>query len=807
MPYTVSQIAEIINGKLIGNRDAIVENHFFDSRNIYQENNAVFWAFKGKIDGSQFILEAYEKGIRVFISEINIEIPEDASLIIVNDTRKALQELSRYHLINNDLLSIGITGSNGKTMVKEWLFQCLFNEKEIIRSPKSYNSQIGLPFSLLQIEPFHEIGIFEVGISEPQEMQNLQRIFTPDIGILTNVKESHLENFPSYEALVKEKLSLFKNTSQLIYNIELEPFIDKEKLSSYASFGNKNANISISQIERNALDNFAIHLKIENEELVVNLPFNDSASLENVQCVVASLHLMGYSTAFIKDKVEQLQSIEMRLEIKNAQNNTLLIRDEFSLDFPSLEIGLNVLNQQNKEKKFLVLSDFEYKNPKEANLARVTNLLNSFPLNTVYFIGTQFQPFDKQLKAKSIFFENTKEALYYFENHPIEDSAILIKGARNFGLERISEALEEKSHETIMEISLHNMILNYNYFKTLLRPSTEIMAMVKANAYGLGLIEVAKTLEFYRVNYLGVAYADEGEELRKSGIQTPIMVMNPDESAFHKIIENRLEPEIYSIRVLNKFIAELQRKSISSPYPIHIKIDTGMHRLGFQANEIDAVASILKKNSQVKVISVFSHLSAADSPSEKEFTLEQIRKFEKLYNILSQRISYFPKKHILNTSGVLNYADYQFDMVRLGIGLYDGSFNRNLQTVVQLKSVISQIKTVEKGESISYGRKFIAKDPVKIAILPIGYADGLSRKLFDNKYKVLINNELCEIIAVVCMDMIMVDVTHITCNEGDEVIIFGNRPNLKEIAKASETITYNCLTSISDRIKRLYYRK
>ncbi len=807
MKYSVDELAKILDGKLVGNPSGVASRSIFDSRNIVQAEGAVFWAFNGNISGSEFVADAYNKGVRMFVTDVNVSLADDASNIVVEDSIKALQKLSAYHLAQLDLTTIGITGSNGKTIVKEWLFQALFEEDQVIRSPKSYNSQIGLPLSILQAHTNHNLAIFEVGISKPNEMQKLQAIFSPKIGILTNIRESHLENFDSYEALVKEKLLLFKDTSKLVYPYELSDYIAQDNFQKSVSFG-KGGEVEITAIRPQSDNRYALDIQLKENHIRVEVPFNDAASLENISCVVASLHLLGYPAEFIQTKLAHLHSLEMRLEIKNGYRDSILIKDEFSLDYPSLEIALGVLKQQMKEKKWVILSDFDQKEVSKNQMKRVLKLLNSMDLEKIICIGQQFIPYQQALLAPTEIFPDARTFLKEIDSTDYKNRVILIKGARKFGLEEISERMEAKSHETVLSVSLHKLIENLNLYRKKLQKDTRIMAMVKANAYGLGLVPISKNLQHFGVDYFGVAYADEGEQLRKSGIYKPIMVMNPEVSGFHKIIENQLEPEIYSFRVLHTFIQELKRKSINTAYPIHIKIDTGMHRLGFSESEIDELGQFLKHNDFLKVESVFSHLSSAGNLDNKEFTLGQLQIFNTSYDALS---AYLPNpkpiKHILNTDGVIHYVDYQYDMVRLGIGLYTEKNLTGCQDIASLQSIVSQIKNIKKGESISYNREFIATNDMQIAIVPIGYADGVSRKLYENGYHVSINNKLCPIVGVVCMDMIMVDVSGLALKEGDSVVIFGDKPKLANFATASETITYECLTSISQRIRRVYYKE
>ena len=818
--YNLNQISSIINGTLIGNNHEIVNQIFFDSRMIINPIHGIFFAFHGnQKDGHLYLQDAYQKGIRNFVVEKKVENLPDANFIEVQNPLNALQIWAKYHRKQFTFPVIGITGSNGKTIVKEWLNQLLWKKFSIVRSPKSYNSQFGAALSVLQMEEKNNLGIFEAGISLPNEMQNLEKIIQPTIGVLTKIENAHLENFENQEELILEKLKLFSHVDKLVFNIEnekvLQAILENEylaKIDKYTYGYSDFATVQIKQILSNQ-NNTQISILHNQEEFTYSIPFIDDASVKNSLICLTTLISLNTDYKQLKNEFSQLLPIEMRLEIKEAINNSILINDTFNSDLNSLKIGLNVLNQQPRDKKSLVLTDILQSNLTDEELYQQTSdLVNSYHFNEIVLIGEKISQFKHLFQSYVRSFNSTEEFLQQFKHQNVDHEAILLKGSRPFKLEKISNELETRSNDSVLEINLQHLIENINVYRSLLKPTTKLMCMVKANSYGTGSVEVANTLQNNGVDFLGVAIADEGKELREAGITIPIIVMNPEQSSYSTVIDYQLDPEIYSLRVLKLFIQKLQEKQISSPYPIHLKMESGMNRLGFHEDDFEELISILKNNSQVYVCSIFTHLATADMPEELDYVNYQLNRFDNSYDTIIKALDIKPIKHALNSPGIEAYGEHQYDMVRLGIGMYGYSehtdfMQKYLKPVVRFKTVISQISELKKGETVSYGRRFTAERATKIATLPVGYADGIRRALGYGKGKVGINGKLATITGTICMDMMMVDVTDISCKEGDEVTIFGNSPTLVDVTKWLETIPYEVLTSVSQRIKRVYYKE
>ena len=814
MNYTTKEIAEITQSQIIGDKNLQIHHIAFDSRNIYSTLKTAFIAINThKNSGEKYIAQAIEKGIKIIISENFYPEYDGITWIIVENSVKFLQDLAHYHIENQPIKTIGITGSNGKTIVKEWLYQCLWNEFPTVKSPKSFNSQIGLPISLLQTSEKHQVGIFEVGISKPQEMKTLEEIFSPKIGILTHIGTAHSSNFENELQLIKEKLILFKNSEIIIYNGDNEQ-VCKEIKTQYSdkkliSFGLKTHNdvkIICDYKDRNQ----EILVQYFSEKLSFPANQRDEATLTNALAVICILKEFGFTNEKIVEKINNLKAVEMRLESVNGVRNNLIINDSFNLDLDSLIIAYQFINQYNRDEKTLVLSDiFDVKNDDVSLYHKVAEITNQQNFKQIFLVGNQISRFQEKFNAKTYTFSTTKELLESQQLNSIENQLILLKGARIFEFEKIKSHLELQKHDTVLEINLNAILHNINVHKSLLKPETKMCAMVKAYSYGLGGYEIAEFLQHHHIDYLGVAYADEGVDLRKNGITTPILVMNPEQGSYDVIIDYNLEPEIYSLRVLELFANQLQLKGIQQKYPIHIKVETGMHRLGFKEHEIDELVENLKKYN-VKVASIFSHLSSADVPEEDDYTMEQIHTFQRVSSKISEALGYQPIRHILNTAGITYYSDYQFEMVRIGIGMVGISANpkvkNQLQSAVTFKTVISQISEVKQGESIGYNRKYKAEKDTRIATIPVGYADGIPRLIGNKKGFVGIHNQKVSIVGNICMDMLMVDLQNIKAKEGDEVIIFNGNPTLEEFSGYCQTIPYEVLTSISRRVKRIYIK-
>ncbi|MCU7617540.1 bifunctional UDP-N-acetylmuramoyl-tripeptide:D-alanyl-D-alanine ligase/alanine racemase [Chryseobacterium sp. PBS4-4] len=813
MNYTINQIAEITNSNIVGDKELIIKNIAFDSRIIYATKNTAFIAINTKKNsGEKFIESAVDRGIKVIISKHQYPQFENVTWIIVKNSVDFLQKLAKYHFEHSHLKSIGITGSNGKTILKEWLYQCLWNESPTVKSPKSFNSQIGLPLSLLQINQNHQLGIFEVGISMPNEMQVLENIFHPQIGLLTHIGTAHAANFESEENLIDEKIKLFKYSEVVIYNADNE-LVDNKIKEIYSSkklitYGFQEKNDVF--IKTNIKDENIV-VKYFGEEICFPVHQRDEATLTNALALITVLKELNISNEKIIEKINALKAVEMRLEAIEGIKNNIIINDSFNLDLDSLKTALQFLNEYKKSRKSLVLTDIIGVNANSEELyEEVSELVNEQKFDSVFLIGEEISQFRTLFKSNTFTFINTQELIDSKHLTEIENQIILLKGARKFEIEKLKDLLELRKHDTVLEINLNAILHNINYHKSLLKPTTKMMAMVKANAYGLGSYEISEFLQHHHIDYLGVAFADEGVELRKTGITTPIVVMNPEQHSYDAIIQYNLEPEIYSFRVLELFYETVQKSGYDKEYPIHLKLETGMHRLGFKEHELDQlIQSLQHKN--LKVQSIFSHLSSSDVPEEREFTLKQLKTFDKNSNYLIENIGYKPLRHILNSSGITNYTEYQYDMVRIGIGMLGESPNpeiqKQLQSSVSFKTVISQISMVENGESVGYSRKFKTNHLTKIATIPVGYADGIPRLIGNQIGNVGINKTLAPIIGNICMDMMMINVDEVhNVKEGDKVTIFNAKPSLKEFAGYCKTITYEVLTSISPRVKRIYVK-
>lgn len=820
--YNIQKISEILQADtIISNPNEEIEHILTDSRKVIHTEKSLFFALVGqRHNGHKFIKELYEKGVRNFVlSDTSVFVPENCNVLFVNNTLDALQELATFHRKQFNLPVIAITGSNGKTVVKEWLYQLLKEDKNIVRSPKSYNSQIGVPLSVWQISNEHELGIFEAGISMPGEMEKLQNIILPNIAIFTNIGEAHAKNFTSIEQKISEKIKLFASPETIIYCKDYI-LIDSALKSAYP---NKNtivwskkskADLQIAKIEKRANESF-IQGIYNNHFTEITIPFIDDASIENaINCWVCLLHL-GLSEEIISKRMKNLNPIEMRLELKEGINNCSIVNDSYSSDTVSLNIALDFICQQKQhEKRTVILSDILQSGKNEEALYKeVALMLEQRNITRLIGIGEAISRQKNLFKQECWFYKNTEDFLRHFNFALFLNEVILLKGARSFGFEQIVKHLQQKAHETVMEINLNAIINNYNYYKSKLKPDTKLMVMVKAFSYGSGSFEIANILQFHHADYLAVAYADEGIELRKGGITLPIMVMNPELHSYDSMIKYQLEPEIFSFRVLHLFAEALQRNShlILSPFPIHIKLDTGMHRLGFVEEDLNELIIRLKNNKQLKIQSVFSHLAGSDESSLDDFTRHQISTFQKMSTEIQAHFNYPILRHILNSAGISRFPEAQFEMVRLGIGLhgiganeYDQSF---LQNVSRLKTTISQIKQVKQGDTVGYGRKGLADKNITIATVPIGYADGYNRKLSNGNGYMMVNGEKAPIIGNVCMDMCMLNVSGINCKEGDEVIVFGEELPVTIIAEQLNTIPYEILTSVSRRVKRIYFQE
>ncbi|MDO9186162.1 MAG: bifunctional UDP-N-acetylmuramoyl-tripeptide:D-alanyl-D-alanine ligase/alanine racemase [Bacteroidia bacterium] len=827
MNHTISTIATVINASTSGNgnTNTAIKNLLIDSRKLSNAETSLFFAIKGeRHDGHAYLIDLYEKGVRHFVVSSlpqNNAVFNNSVFLLVKDTLLALQYLCAFHRKQFKIPVIGITGSNGKTIVKEWLYQLMREDKNIVRSPKSFNSQVGVPLSVWQITGENKLGIFEAGISKTQEMSLLEAIIQPTIGLITNIGQAHDENFENQKQKVDEKLKLFVNSEVLIYCkdyllVHNEITINKafKDLQVFSWSRKLRSDLLVGRITKGIADT-KIQGIYKNDFIQINIPFTDEASIENAIHCWAMLLYLGYENPVIAERMRFLSPIAMRLELKEGINNCSIINDSYNSDLGSLAIALDFLNQQKQHpKKTLILSDILQSGRNEETLYKeVAELIHKKGVSRLIGIGDGISNQTKQFDVEKTFYRSTDEFLKEFNNSFFRDETILLKGARAFGFEAISKIIQQKAHETVLEINLNAIVHNLNYFRAKIKSDTKIMAMVKAFSYGSGSFEIANILQFHRVDFLAVAYADEGIELRKAGITMPIMVMNPEEQSYDSMLQYNLEPEIYSFRVLSLFEETLKRSEHDSdhPIPIHIKLDTGMHRLGFDPDEVNELIVRIKNNKHLTVKSVFSHLAATDESEHDDFTWQQIKRFNEMSEKIKSHFTYPIMKHILNSAGITRFPDAQFDMVRLGIGLYGigagTSEQSQLQNVSTLKTSISQIKNIPANETIGYSRKGIATRDIQIATVPIGYADGLSRKLSGGKGKMIVNGKYAPIIGNVCMDMCMIDITDINASENDEVIVFGEAYPITEVAKDVGTIPYEILTNVSRRVKRVYYQE
>ncbi len=778
-----------------------------DSRSLRNTENTLFFTLKGNNHNAHdFLNDLYAKGVRYFVVSQDISLPADAIVFKVDDTLRALQRFVAFYRKKYTFPIVGITGSNGKTIVKEWLNQLLLPFYNIIKSPKSYNSQVGVPLSVIAINDEHNLGIFEAGISKPNEMDYLEEIIQPTIGILTNIGPAHNEGFSTKEEKLQEKIKLFKNVDVLISEkTDLIAASKSEKAQWFNWSFNEAANVQFKKIDT------VLKVNFEKTEFSVDLPFTDLASVENIATCITALLFLKIDTNYIIEAIPQLQTVQMRLQVKKGMNDCLLIDDSYSSDYQSLKIALDFLEQQKThQQKTVILSDiFQSGFTPEVLYQKVAQLLNQNHVTRVIGIGNKIGTHLTNVPQFQSY-PDTETFLNDFNLRSFRSETILIKGSRSFQFEKIVAELEEKTHETVLEINLDAISHNLNFYKSKLKSTTKVMVMVKAFGYGNGSYEIAKLLAHHQVSYLGVAFADEGVELRKAGIKIPIVVMNPENSAFSTMIAYNLEPEIYNIEELNTFLQIAENQNLYN-YPIHLKLNTGMNRLGFVEKDFDGLINLLKQTNLVEVASIFSHLATSDMPEERDFTLQQIQTFQKWSAYIKKQLNINPVLHILNTSGIYNFGEYQMDMVRVGIGLYgvgnDTNEDAQLQNVATLKTVVLQINDVEKDTTVGYARRFKAEKKSRIATIAIGYADGIRRSYSNGKGYVLVNNQKAFIAGTICMDMLMIDVTDMDVKIGDEVIVFGNDLRITQIAKIWETIPYEVMRSISQRVKRIFYKE
>lgn len=812
--YTIQQIAKILQVDSPDFSDQTqISNLVIDSRNVIDAASSLFFAIKAQRNGHEFITDAYESGIRNFVISESVAVNKypGANFLLVSDVLSALQQLAAYHRNSFEKEVIAITGSNGKTVVKEWLYQLLAADFNVVRSPKSFNSQIGVPLSLWEIEEEHTLGIFEAGISRNEEMHFLEEMIKPTIGILTNIGEAHAEGFSSSAEKLTEKLKLFKDTRLFIYSPEYTGGISVKNLPGKQQFSwstKQKADLQILFVEPIDGKNY-IRAKYKNEEIECLIPFRDRASVENGIICWATLLALGYSPEEADIRLEKLAAVSMRLTLKNGINQCSIIDDSYSADISSLAIALDFLKLQNQhEKRTLILSDLYETGKNDQDLyTEIASLIRQKKVNRLIGIGPHLSGFAELFELEAVFYQSTEDFIHDLPAIHFSSETILVKGARRFGFERISKLLTQKIHDTVMEIDLNALASNLRFYKNKLKAGVKVMAMVKAFSYGSGSFEIANLLQYHKVDYLAVAFADEGIALRKAGITLPIMVMSPEPYAFEAILKYKLEPEIYSLDILKEFLTFLP-PSVNN-YPVHIKIDTGMHRLGFEELDLSDLLPLLSTSTQLKVISAFSHLAASEDEVHDDFTRYQIDRFISLSGQLREVLGYDFIRHISNTSAITRHPSAQFDMVRIGIGLYgfDSGIkaSRGLHTVAVLKTTITQIKHIGPLETVGYGRRGLLPEGGTIATVKIGYADGYRRAFGNGVGKMIVNGKEALTVGSIAMDMCMLDITGIEARAGDEVIVFDHQLSIADLAEQINTIPYEILTNISQRVKRVYF--
>ncbi len=825
MIYTIEKITTLIGARRIGHTDAKIGWLLTDSRSLCFPEETLFFALRSqRNDGHRYIDDLYRRGVRNFVVENNSQFSVlnsqfvDANFLVVPSPLEALQRLAERHRDEFDIPVVGITGSNGKTMVKEWLYQILSPQMVVTRSPRSYNSQIGVPLSVWLLNEQTEAGVFEAGISEPGEMQSLHDIIQPTIGVLTSLGSAHQKNFRSMEEKCMEKLQLFHGAKVIAYDSDNDVISRCIRRSGYKgekigwSCENPSAPFYISNISSSSSTS-SISYTYKGTCATYHLPFIDEASIKcSFACAAAALYL-GVSPEDLDARMAQLEPVAMRLEVKEGQHGCTLINDSYNSDINSLDIALDFMNRRPEYQgrhRTLILSDIQQMGMDKTELYReVSDLCQKRGVDRLIGIGTAIQRHAEVISiADKAFFPGVDQFVGSDLFHHLHDEVILLKGARVFGFDHLTELLEQKVHETILEVNLNAVVDNLNFYRSFLKPETKLVCMVKADAYGAGAVEVAKTLQDHRVDYLAVAVADEGVTLRRHGITQNIMIMNPEMTAFKTMFDYDLEPEVYSFRLMDALIRAAEKEGITG-WPVHIKLDTGMHRLGFDPEkDIDEVIVRLKHQNAIIPRSVFSHFVGSDSDDFDNFSTMQFEKFDVASKKLQAAFSHKILRHMDNSAAIEHFPERQMDMCRLGLGLYgvDPRDNRMLHTVSTLKTTILQLRHVPKEETVGYSRKGVLTRDSVIAAIPIGYADGLNRHLGRGKCYCLVNGQKAPYVGNICMDVAMIDVTDIDCKEGDSVEIFGEHLPVTVLSDVLDTIPYEVMTSVSNRVKKVYYQ-
>jgi alanine racemase len=824
MTYTIEKVTTLIGARRYGEQDADIGFLLTDSRSLCFPEETLFFALKSnRNDGHNYIPELYRRGVRNFVvtevpADYEALYPQSNFLRVVN-TLEALQRLAERHRDEFDIPIVGITGSNGKTMVKEWLSQLLSPDAKVTRSPRSYNSQIGVPLSVWLMNEQTQLGIFEAGISKPGEMLALRDIIQPTIAVLTNIGAAHQENFASMEAKCREKAILFHDAKTIVYNADDETVarvlasIDYKGERLCWSQRDRKAPMFVKAIEKKETATTLTYIYKGGEENWYSIPFIDDASVTNsIICATIALHL-GLKPDVLDERMMQLERIAMRLEVKEGRHGCTLINDSYNSDINSLDIALDFMNRRPDHKgrcRTLILSDIFQSGEKPGQLYReVSELVSKRGVEKFIGIGPMMIQYADLIDITRKSFYPTVEAFIHSEEFKaLRNEVILLKGARTFGFDRISELLVQKVHETVLEVNLNAVVENLNYYRSFMKPETKLVCMIKADAYGAGSVEIAKTLQDHRVDYLAVAVADEGAMLRGNGITSNIMIMNPEMSAFKTMFDYDLEPEVYSFRLLDALVKAAEKEGITD-YPVHIKLDTGMHRLGFDPEkDIDELITRLKNQSAVIPRSVFSHFVGSDSDGFDDFSAQQFAKFDAGSRKLQAAFDHKILRHIDNSAGIEHFPERQLDMCRLGLGLYGVNSRNNeiINNVSTLKTTILQLRHVPATDTVGYSRKGTLTRDSLIAAIPIGYADGLNRHLGNRHGYCLVNGQKAEYVGNICMDVAMIDVTGIDCHEGDTVEIFGDHLPVTVLSDILDTIPYEVLTGISNRVKRIYYQ-
>ncbi|MBO4215007.1 MAG: bifunctional UDP-N-acetylmuramoyl-tripeptide:D-alanyl-D-alanine ligase/alanine racemase [Bacteroidaceae bacterium] len=810
--YTIDEIAQVIGAERKGTTEAKINWLLIDSRSLCFPEETLFFALKTeKNDGHKYIEELYRRGVRNFVVEsLPASSMEGANFLVVKSPLKALQDLAAYHRGKLDIPVIGITGSNGKTTVKEWLYQVLSPDYNVCRSPRSYNSQVGVPLSVWLINPHNDLAIIEAGISQPGEMAKLERIVKPTMGVMTNLGAAHQENFMSYDIKCAEKMQLFKDCQKVVINSEDATI---QKCAETLPESVQRVKLQVRQIEKEN-DHATIRFEYQGQIGQYSIPFIDDASIENsITCFSTALPFFSGDFSVLCERMSHLEQVAMRLEVKDGKNGCTLINDSYNSDVQSLDIALDFMSRRPETKKqhrTLILSDILQSGESPRSLySRVAQMAASRGIEKVIGVGEELTACEGYFPMEHYMFRTTEALIHSDVFEQLRNEFVLIKGARQFRFDKVSDLLTLKVHQTILEVNLNALVNNVRYYRRFMKPETKMVCMVKASGYGVGSLETSKTLQDNGVDYLAVAVADEGADLREAGITANIMIMNPETTSFKMLFDYSLEPEVFSFDLLEQLIYAAEKEGITN-FPIHIKLDTGMHRLGFNPEkDMPRLIERLSRQTALVPCSVFSHFVGSDGDEFDAFSRRQFALFDQASRQLQAAYSHKIIRHICNSAGIEHFPEYHLDMVRLGLGLYGINARNNhiLNNVATLKTTILQIREVPKGDSIGYSRRTILERDSRIAAIPIGYADGLNRHLGNRGCYCLVNGQKADYVGNICMDVCMLDVTDIDCKEGDQVEIFGDNLPVTVLSDALGTIPYEVLTGISNRVQRIYIQE